>query len=216
MLTKHIFNRCRIVAQLLFIGTGVCLLFSSQVHAEYFGLPSGRSANIASHPSSSIEAGFLTGDVGEASYQGFGARFNYRTSPDLIIYGDVGQIDVEDADGIGYGAGFLYQIKGIAKTNDVAMKVSYHTIKLEEDRRQPNKGNVLAIEGLISGANIGESDLRWYANFGIHKFDFDGYDESEIGFGGGVFKETSFGEFYAGADLIDELTFGLGVRYHLQ
>jgi len=38
----------------------------------------------------------------------------------------------------------------------------------------------------------------------------------KIGFGGGEFLDTSFGQFYAGADLIDELTFGLGVRYNLQ
>jgi len=75
---------------------------------------------------------------------------------------------------------------------------------------------VISLEGLFSGQKIGESDLHWYGNVGIHKFDFIDYDESEIGFGGGVFSATSFGEFYAGVDLIDELIFGFGIRYHLR
>jgi len=49
----------------------------------------------------------------------------------------------------------------------------------------------------------------------MHKFDFIGYDETEFGFGAGLVKAMDFGEVYFGVDLIDELTFGGGFRYHL-
>ena len=210
------------LASMLVIGTSCMLLGSAQVHAEYLGLVSGRSANISSLHSSSVEAGFSTGDLelesDSFSYQSFGARFNFRTSADLMIFFDIAQVDIEDADGLGYGAGLFYQIKGIAKNNDFAVKLSYHTTKQEEEGFIDVDFNVLAIEALLSGDKIGESDLRWYANFGIHKLEIDeaDFDETEFGFGAGVVTDTSFGEFYGGIDLIGEIVFGLGVRYHLQ
>jgi len=208
-----------ILTGLLIAGTGITSFISTQAHAEYMGFPTGRSANIPALPDSSVEAGFVTGDVAEISYQHFGTRFNLRISPELMGYADVAQVELEDGDGLGYGAGFFYHIPGLAKSSDFAVKVSFHTVKTEEKDGNvvfETEGDVLSIEGLFSGEKIGESNLNWYTNFGIHKFDFVDYDESEIGFGGGVFSATSFGEFYAGADLIDELTFGLGVRYHLR
>lgn len=201
----HIVKRLRL-AGLLVIGTAITLFSSTQAHAEYFGFPTGRSAKISSLPASSIEAGFVTGDVGGFSYQGAGVRFNYRTSTDFMIYLDAVRVDSEDAEGMGYGVGFFYHIPGILKKNDFAAKVSYHI----------GYGNAVSIEGVFSGQKIGASNLSWYTNVGLHKFDLDnGYDESELGFGAGVFTDTSFGEFYAGIDLIDEITFGFGVRYHL-
>jgi len=208
-------KRLRLACALL-IGIVLTLPISMQVQAEYLGFTSGRSAKISSLPDSSVEVGFLTGDISDSSYQHFGARFNLRTSPDFMAYFDLVQADVEEFDGLGYGVGFFYQIKGIARKNDFAAKLSYHTATLE--RSNSNReldGNIISVEGLLSGQKIGESDLRWYANFGIHKFDFDNYEETEIGFGAGVVSDTGFGEFYGGFDLIDELTFGAGIRYHL-
>jgi len=212
---KSIINKRIGSRSALVIATGIMLLSSTQAHAEYFGFPNGRSADIGALPDSSVEAGFLTGDIGEASYQSFGGRFNFRVSPEVMLFGDIAQTEIEDGEGLAYGAGLYYPVKGIAKNNDFAVKLSYHTITLEpKDSRFDGEedGNVLSIEGLLSGDKIGESNLNWYANFGMHKFDFDGYDETEIGFGGGVFSATSFGEFYAGIDLIDEMTFGVGIN----
>lgn len=213
---KQLTNRCVHLATLILLVASASFYSSTPAYAEYLGFPSGRSADVASHHDKSVEAGFLTGDISDVSYQHLGARFNFRTSPELMVFGDVTKADVEDADGTGFGAGFFYQIKGVTKENDFAVKVSFHTIELEEDGEEFDDGTVIAVEALFSGKKIGESDLQWYANAGIHKFNFDTYDETEIGFGGGVFMDTSFGQFYAGADLIDELTFGLGVRYNLQ
>jgi len=214
--TLHSLKRL-ISTGLLIAGIGVTFLFGTQARAEYLGFPTGRSADIPSLPDSSVEAGFVTGDLAEVSYQHFGSRFNLRISPEIMAYVDVVQVDIEESDGLGYGAGFFYHIPGLTQSNDFAAKLSYHTATTEDKAGNEGDGNVLSIEGLFSGQKIGESDLRWYANFGIHKFDIDeSYDESEIGFGGGVFSDTGFGEFFAGADLIDELTFGLGVRYHLR
>jgi len=194
------------------------LLTSAQAHAEYLGFPTGRSADISTAPTSSFEVGFVTGDLGDASFQNIGGRFNLRTSEELIVFFDVVQAEVEDADGLGFGAGVIYQIPGLTKTNDFAIKLSYHTVELEDEFNREGDFDVLAIEGLFSGEKIGESNLRWYANLGIHTLEIEDtdFDETELGFGGGVVSDTSFGEFYAGVDLIDELTFGFGIRYHLQ
>jgi len=169
------------------------LLTSAQAHAEYLGFPTGRSADISTAPTSSFEVGFVTGDLGDASFQNIGGRFNLRTSEELIVFFDVVQAEVEDADGL-------------------------HTVELEDEFNREGDFDVLAIEGLFSGEKIGESNLRWYANLGIHTLEIEDtdFDETELGFGGGVVSDTSFGEFYAGVDLIDELTFGFGIRYHLQ
>ena len=211
-------HRSKILAKIACIISivGLNVLASSYANAEYLGMPSGRSADVSSEPQLSVEAGFMTGDIANNTYQSFGGRANFKMSPEVVVYGDLVKADVEDADGTGFGIGFLYQIKGITKTNFFALKASFHNIKLEEGNEETDKGNILSVEGLFSGDRIGESDLHWYGNFGIHKFDFDRYDETEIGFGGGIYVNTGFGQFYAGADLIDELTFGLGVRYHLQ
>jgi len=219
MLRLTIANYLRLGASLftsLVICAGVMLTSSTQAQAEYLGLPTGRSAKISSLPKLAIEAGILTGDIGENSYQSLGPRVSFRLSPDFLVYGDVNRADIDDADGLAFGVGLFYGIPGLTKKNDFAAKVSYHaaSLKSSDDKL---KGNVLSIEGLLSGQKIGESDLRWYANFGLHRFDVkNAYDETEIGFGGGVFTETSFGELYGGIDLIDELTFGVGVRFHVQ
>lgn len=184
-------------------------------HAEYFGLPTGRGADISAMADKSVELGFVTGDIADVSYEGYGFRFNFKASPDLIVFGDIGKGEVSDDDGTLFGAGFLYQIRGVTKTNALAFKGTYHKANPDDDEGGDDP-TILTVEVVLSGDKIGESDLSWYFNGGIHKFDVGNYDDTEIGFGGGIFMPTSFGEFYAGMDLIDEITFGLGVRYFLQ
>ena len=81
------------------------------------------------------------------------------------------------------------------------------------------------MEALISGREpIADNGLMWYANIGLHRLTADvggafggGSDtDNEFGFGGGVILPMGVGEVYAGADLIDELQFGVGYRYFLQ
>jgi len=195
----------------------LCLFAASlsSAYAEYFGLPAGRSAKISDQTDKSAEVGFVTGEIGLNSYQGIGARFNIKMSPNLVVYGDLQQIDIEETDGQIFGFGFIMGLEGVTQSADLALKASYHTGSTESDGGTEYDGNTISIEALFSGDKLGTSDLSWYANIGLHKFDTDYYDESEIGFGGGVFMPTSFGQFYFGADLIDELIFGLGVRYNL-
>jgi len=210
--TKSITFRQRSVSQLLILAL---MLTSTQSYAEYFGQLSGRSADISSAPSKSIEAGFLTGDIADVSYQSFGARFNFRVSSLAMIYLDAAQVDIEDADGQFFGVGFLYELEGVLGETDLAVKAAFHDGDVEQGGFTTD-GDVLSVEALFSGKQLGSSKFSWYANAGFHQFDFDGFDDTEIGVGGGVFLPTSFGEFYAGADHIDELTFGLGIRYFFQ
>lgn len=194
--------------------------------AEYYGMLNGRLADLSRLPDASIEGGVVLGDLFEADYQHFGARFNYRASPDLMLYFDLGQTEVEfgnvDADGFAFGVGGYYVVEGVFATTDFALKASFHRASLERDGFGFGDEEVdfdgLVLEGLVSGRNrLGANrNIGWYANLGVHRLDLDGDDETELGFGGGiVVPRPPGGEFYAGLDLIDEMTFGAGYRFFL-
>lgn len=200
------------------VACGALACLAGPAQAEYFGLPNGRAADLSTLPDTSVEAGFVTGDVGEAEYQHIGARVNYRLDPQIMLYGDVGQSEIEDADGTTFGIGAYYQTEGIFPSIDFTVKGSFHLGELKDDA--DFDVDAISFEGLFSGQDpIGESDLRWYANVGIHRLAIDapGSDDSEtdIGFGGGVFTSVGSGQLYGGIDLIDEITFGVGYRYFL-
>lgn len=193
---------------------GIGCLFSTSVFAEFFGMPNGRSANIASQADRSVEAGFVTGDFGDFSYQHLGGRFNFKFSPDAILYVDAGSSEIEDADGMILGAGIFYQIQGLMAGFDTAVRAGFHTGDVAMSGGRDVDVSQINLEAIISGTNLGESDFGWYFNVGVHKVELDDDDESEFGFGGGVVLPITVGEFYFGADLIDELIFGGGVRYN--
>ena len=203
-------------------------LLSAPAAAENFGLLNGRSANLTELPDTSVEVGFVTGDIAiddiEDDYRHIGGRLNYRLAPDMMLLADIGQADIDGDDGIVYGLGVFYQTQGIFPTTDFTLKVSYHLGEIDIDRsREDADVSGLTFEGLFSGKEpIGESALRWYANVGVHRLEAeaDGFvDQSgtEIGFGGGVFADTGTGagQFYGGIDLIDEMSFGVGYRHFL-
>ena len=86
------------------------VLSQSVVMAEYFGLPSGRSANIETAPSTSFEGGYVTGDINDTGYTYFGGRFNYKLSPEAIVFVDFGKPDFDQfgIDGQAFGIGVFY------------------------------------------------------------------------------------------------------------
>lgn len=200
----------------------VTTMIALPAHAEYFGLASGRTADLGRLPDVSVEAGVMIGDIYDFDYQQIGARINYRIDPLLMVYGDFGLTDIEDADGNTFGVGAFYVMEGIFEGSDFALKGSYHRGSVDEDGFETDL-DAITVEGLFSGREpFGANDnLRWYANVGIHRLSSDsegGSDDSEteFGFGGGVVVPTAQGEFYVGLDLIDEMTFGGGFRYFLQ
>ena len=193
---------------------GIGCFFSTSAFAEFFGMPNGRSANIASQADRSVEVGFVTGDFGENSYQHFGGRFNFKFSPEAILYVDAGNSEIEDFDGMVLGVGMFYQIEGLVSGFDTAIRAGYHTGDVKRTGFFDVDVSQINLEAIISGTNVGQSDFGWYANLGVHKAELGDDDETEIGFGGGVVLPLTIGEFYFGADLIDELIFGGGIRYN--
>ena len=196
---------------------------ATPAQAEYYALMSGRSADLSRLPDTSVEAGAVFGDLYESDYQYFGARVNFRASPELMIYGDVGQVDIEfnvDVDGTAFGAGGIYAIEGFFEGADFALKAGYHRASVEGDNTNEVDLSGINVEALFSGREgLGASgNVNWYANIGMHRLDFDDVidKETELGFGGGVVIPSASGELYVGLDIIDEMIFGAGFRYFLQ
>jgi hypothetical protein len=203
------------------IWTAVLGLLAAPLQADVFGLANGRSANMDNMADMSIEAGTTL----ESDLTTYGLRFNYKLSPDMMVFGDLGLSEFGSADGMSFGAGVYYQLRGtsLLENTDTAVKLSYHSANLEIDGCTSNaffdcdfSASSLAIEGLISGDQLAETQFGWYGNVGIHMIDVGSADDTEFGFGFGITGDTSFGQFYAGIDMIDELFLVGGVRYHLQ
>jgi len=180
--------------------------------AEIGGLQNGRSADLNNLPDSSIEVGISFGEVDDADYQYIGARYNYRLSPQLMAYADLGSMEVEDLDEIGFGIGAFYMLQDVLATADTAVKFSYHTIGGDIDV------DSIALEAIVSGRNgLGSNpDLQWYGNLGINRLSGDRDSDTELLIGGGVVHPTQSGEVMVGLDHIDGLLFRIGYRHFLQ
>lgn len=188
---------------------GVSALFvCSTANAEVASLLNGRSANLQNAEDVSAEAGFAVAD----DYQYIGARVNYKIAPNMVAFGDIGQTESFDADGITFGGGLFYQVDGLSENLDTTVKASFHTGELEVGNREADISNI-TFQFITSSDKLGQSDLGWYGNLGVHIIDVGDEDDTEIGFGGGVFSATSFGEFFVGINHIDELILGAGARF---
>jgi len=197
--------------KLLFLVALLCL--SSQASAGLLGTVNGRTADFTRMPDLSAEGFFNFGDFDDADYQNLGARVNYRLSPGVILHGDLGLTEIGDFDTLTFGIGAFYALTGLFENIDAAIKGSFHTGDFDD----AGDVDVLELEFLFSGAEpISDNGLMWYANIGLHRLDFGPSSDTELGLGGGVVLPVSLGEAYAGIDLIDELTFGIGYRYFFE
>jgi hypothetical protein len=208
------------------------LLVSVSAQAEWFGAPSGRSADPANSPKLSVEGAFST----SGDYDYFGARLNYSVNEKLTVYGDVGQGEFFD-DGTAFGAGLFYHLPNLSESSsflntiDLAAQGSYHT--LGADIADVSAITVAMLFSPKTAMNP-DSGLSWYGNVGFTRLTVDvdvptftipgvgvivggsvSDSSSEIQIGGGVYLPMGPGTLYAGADLIDEFIFGVGYRYGL-
>jgi len=191
------------------------------LQADFFGLANGRTANMDNLANMSVEGGVNL----KSDFNTFGARLNYKLSPDLVLFGDLGQSNFGAASGFSYGVGAYFQLRNVTllENTDFAVKGSYHGGNLTIDGCDNNAFGVffeeicdfnaseLTIEALISGDQLGSTDFAWYANAGWHNFDYG----SELGFGGGIVGNLSFGDWFAGIDVIDQFFLVAGVRYNI-
>jgi len=203
----------------------VCVMCGFAVQpamADIYGLPNGRSANLDNMATLSIEGGAqLSGDVSN-----FAGRFNAKFSDDGMVFVDAGLVTFDagfggggDLDGLVVGLGVFYQLRNfqIFRDTDNAVKASFHTGTLEDGGFEPDIDE-LAFDYIISGNQLSTTNLGWYGNVGIHRLSFgdNNFSDSEIEvlIGGGVLGKLSFGEWYAGIDVIDELLILGGIRYN--
>jgi len=212
---------------------GICLCLwmgCSAAYADILGVANGRSADVDSMANVSVEAGITF----EGDWSTYAARVNYKVSPEILVFGDLGltgfDSGFDDESGLVFGFGGFYQFGEFAELGEIAVKASYHTASVDYDSCSflsidcsVDLGE-LAIEALASG-EMQNSDLRWYANVGMHFLTIDfsisnfgslDDDSTEIAIGGGVVGDLDFGEWYAGMDLIDDLFLVAGVRYNLR
>ena len=190
--------------------------------ADALGFANGRSANNDNLSGLSVEGGLSFGD----DYTVIGARINYKITPDIVLYGDLANVDVDNADsGFGWGVGAFYQLRNLEllANTDFGVKASFHSVSVDVDTGFGGDVDFdvteFTVEALISGDKLSTTNFGWYANAGIHIIgveveSFDD-DDTEIGFGGGITGGLGFGEWYAGADFIDDLILRAGVRYNI-
>lgn len=216
--------------KLIFIGVALLSLVAQSAMADFLGLANGRSANMDNMADMSVEGGATLGSNAKL----FGTRLNYKATPDLMVFGDIGMFDTDGAgDGLVYGFGAFYQLRGVTlmENTDLAIKGAYHLGSLEEGDGFDVDYSEITIKALFSGDQLGDTDFGWYANAGIHiiKAELPGIDfgfglgtvgggsadSNELGFGGGITGPLSFGEFYAGVDFIDGALLVGGIRYNL-
>lgn len=200
--------------------------FAQSAMADLMGLANGRSANLDNMADMSVEGGaniFSNGNL-------LGARANFKASPDIMVFGDVGLLSIEnfnvDSDGLVYGFGAFYQLRNVTllENTDFAVKGAYHLGTLEFDSSGTDIDySEISIDALISGDQLAETGFGWYGNIGYHIVDTDlgnstlfaGTTNNDILIGGGVTKALAFGEFFLGLDFIDAATFVGGIRYNL-
>lgn len=206
----------RFLVMLVTVGAA---LTAGSTHAEVFGLLNGRSANLSTMPDLSVEGGFVTGDFGRGTYDHIGFRVNYRIMPGLVLYADLGQSESgyrytfgsSSADGTAFGLGAYYQLRDLIPNFDASIKGSFHKVGGDLD------GDAISIELLISPVEpLTEAGLNWYANAGIHRFGGDIVSGTDPGIGGGITMPLGPGELIAGADFIDDISFGIGFRYAIK
>lgn len=193
-------------------------LATSSVQAEYLGLPSGRSGDLSKMPDMSIEGGYVAGESFNSDYTLLGIRFNYKLDPKILIYGDLGKVEVGTLDDTAFGIGMFYQLQNFVEFGETSFKASFHKANLSRFGSTNNLDqNILSAELVFGGREpISDNGMRWYANAGIHHVSGDRDSEIDAGFGGGVVLPLGPGEAFFGIDHIDELTFGGGFRYAIR
>ena len=138
----------------------VGVLIPCASYAEYFGVPIGRTVEFSNQPELSVEGAYLTGKIKKASYQHTGARLNYKLSPNVLLFGDLGQSKVESAGDTTFGMGMYYGLdRSVTGNLNAAVKVSFHQANLV--RRGNIRSKAHDVDGAIGCMQYFNSDLFW-------------------------------------------------------
>jgi len=206
--------------------TGFCVacVLSASAQAEPTGLLDGRSASPEEVGAKSLEIGYL--DEDEST--NIGGRFNYQYSSSIGLYADYVLVDEDvngsDGDSIGIGIRYALANQRFVPTMDAAIRGSYHIQTLDLDSGAEFEVTELSVALHVSSKQPLISNWKWYALVSYHRFDFElndspgfGFegDDTETGFGGGLFAPFGGGEAYIGLENVDGTFIGIGYRHFL-
>jgi len=120
------------------------LLGSTTTHAGYFGGLNARAANMNTQSTVSVELAYATGEFYFSDYSQLGVRLNYSLSPDIVVFGDLGQPELNQNGDISYGAGLFYALDNPLPWSDaLAVKFSYHMADFGSDYSNGTSGNII-------------------------------------------------------------------------
>jgi len=205
--------------------TGFCVacVLSASVQAEATGLLDGRSASPEETGAKSLEVGYVSGD----DITNIGGRFNYQYSPVLGVYADYLLVDEDfagaDGESIGLGVRYALTNQRFLPNMDAAIRGSYHIQTLDFDGGTEAEFTELTVALHISSKQPFTSSWRWYALVSYQRADTEitgndfniEDDDTETGFGAGVFTPFGGGEAYIGAENVDDTFIGIGYRHFL-
>ncbi len=205
--------------------TGFCVVcvLSASVKAETTGLLDGRSASPEEVGAKSLEIGY----VSEDDVTSIGGRFNFQYSPALGLYADYLQVDEDfiNADGDSIGLGFRYALMNqrFLPNMDAAVRGSYHIQSLDLDAGAEAEVTELAVALHISSKQPFASNWRWYGLLSYQQYSAEIVsngitfedDDTETGFGAGIFAPFAGGEAYIGAEKVEDTYLGIGYRHFL-
>jgi len=128
-----------------------------------------------------------------------------------MITGTLSSVDGDGDDGTLLGISGHRVMDGIVENYDFAVFLSYSRLSADDSVSLFDLGAVISSREAF-GAN---KNLYWYANVFLARATGNG-SENDFGLGGGIVMPSTSGEFYVGADLIDDLVFGIGYRHFLK
>lgn len=206
--------------------TGLSLAFMATLaQADVYGLVLSRTADVVSEPQLTAEGGIsLEGDLTT-----IGGQVNYKTAPNMLIYGGLANVDPDYGSGeISFGGGVVYQLsESLLSGMDMAVKGSVHTWSADSSSIGVNisldstdVGVELVVspqeQNIIQGAKV-------FGMVGLHRLSYKwsggGFSSSdssmEIALAGGAVLPAGPGEAFLTFELIDELFIGGGFRMAL-
>jgi len=104
-------------------------LTTSPSYAEYFGSPTGRTAQFSVQTPLALEIAYSNGEFVSSDYQQIGVRLSYQFSPKILVFGDIGQSELSSESETSFGLGAYYSLnQSILGSDDSAVKVSLHQV----------------------------------------------------------------------------------------
>ena len=210
------------------LGLGL-LSLSFTASADFLGLTTNRTANIASHPQMTVEGGLNMG--GDANI--IGGQVGYKFAPNTLLIGSLGTLDADGyGDDIVFGGGVIHQLSESFIPNlEMAVKGTFNTWSYgsgSTDVDYTEIGVELVMspveQNVIQGAEV-------FGFVGFHKLDIDvsttviflgqniggksSVSDTELSFGAGALMPVGNGQAYGTIEFIDGVSFGLGYRIAL-